>query len=260
MEHPMSNVIACRPGCYGVPLDEAMKLLAELGVEGVEAGAPKDGDYQALAEMAEDAGVKITTIASSGVHLDDPEHVAKLEQVIDGAAQIGTKIIFLSSKVKDGSAEDGYPVLKDLGDKAAAKGVVLSLETHPPYGMNGDEARKTLEAIGSDGVGYNFDTANIYYYNEPGIDTVEELKKALDLVTSVHLKESAKGEPKSMDFPILGTGIVDFPEVFRLLGERGFAGPYTMELEGPLVKGLPTEERHAKVKACVDYLRSISAL
>ncbi|GAG25106.1 unnamed protein product, partial [marine sediment metagenome] len=79
-------------------------------------------------------------------------------------------------------------------------------------------------------------------------------------VASVHLKESAKGEPEDDDFPVLGTGIVDFPEVFRVLGERGFTGPYTLELEGPLVAGLPVEERTGKVKACVDYLKSIGAM
>ncbi len=256
----MPNVIACRPGCYKLPLEESMKLLGGLGIEGVEPNSPQDDDYEALARMAENAGVRITTLACSGIHLDNPEHVARLERVIDGAAQIGTGVIFLSSKVKEGTPEDGIPVLKALGDKAADVEVVLSLETHPPYGKSGDEARKTIEAVASDGVGYNFDTANIYYYNEPGIDTVKELKKALDLVTSVHLKESAKGEPKSMDFPVLGTGIVDFPQVFDLLGERDFVGPYTLELEGPLVDGFSTEERTEKVKACVDYLKSIGAM
>ena len=106
---------------------------------------------------------------------------------------------------------------------------------------------------------YGF-VANIYFYNPEGIDTVEELKKVLPYVTSVHLKESAKGEPRSFDFPVLGTGIVDFPEVFRLLGEHGFAGPYTLELEGPLVNGLPVPERIQKVEACLEYLKEIGAL
>ena len=81
----------------------------------------------------------------------------------------------------------------------------------------------------------------------------------LPYVVSVHLKESARGEPLSFDFPALGEGIVDFPEVFRLLGERGFRGPYTMELEGPLVDGLPTDERSARIKVCLDYLARIGA-
>ena len=111
--------------------------------------------------------------------------------------------------------------------------------------------------MSSPGLGYNFDTANIYYYNPKGIDTIEELSKVLDSVTSVHIKDSAKGEPESFDFPVLGQGIVDFPEVFRILGERNFTGPYTLELEGPAISGLPVEERTGKVRACLDYLRCI---
>ncbi len=116
-----------------------------------------------------------------------------------------------------------------------------------------------MKAVNSRGIGYNYDTANVYYYNPKGINGVEELKKALPYVTSVHLKESAKGEPESFDFPALGEGIVDFPEIFRLLGARGFRGPYTMELEGPLVSGLPLAEQVEKVKSCLDYLKRIGA-
>jgi len=106
-------------------------------------------------------------------------------------------------------------------------------------------------------LGYNFDTANIYYYNE-GTDSVTELAKALEHVASVHLKDT-DGLPKSLNFPVLGQGVVDFPEVFRLLGERGFTGPYTLELEGDLMTGKDLAARHQIVVACMDYLRSIGA-
>jgi sugar phosphate isomerase/epimerase len=114
-----------------------------------------------------------------------------------------------------------------------------------------------MELVGSPGVGYNYDTANVFYYNPKGVDGLAELRKAAKYVTSVHLKESAKGEPETFDFPVLGTGIVKFSDVFRILEENGFHGPCTLELEGPLVDGLPVPERSKKVKACLDYLRSI---
>ncbi len=254
------NVIACRPGCYDLPLEESLKLLKQVGMDGVEVGLPVDDDYAALADMARDIGIEITTLAHSGMKLDDPEHVEKLERGIEGAKQIGTGIIFLSSSMREESYENGIPILRDLAQKAHAAGVILSIETHTPFGHNGDTARRTIEAVGSPGIGHNFDTANIYYYNPKGISTTEELKKVLPYVSSVHLKESARGEPEEMDFPVLGTGIVDFPEVFRILEERGFTGPCTLELEGPLVDGLPVEERTEKVCACLEYLRSIGAM
>ncbi len=255
----MKNVIACRPGCCSAPLPVAIKALSEIGVRNFEVGPPQDGDYDKLLKMALDLKVNITSLAT-GVNLDDPADVKRIEGVIKGSAQIGTKVIFISISPGKGSAEQGMGPLKDLAGKAAAAGVVLSMETHKPYGYNGDSAKKTLDAVNSPGLGFNYDTANIFYYNPKGIDGIAELKKVLPHVISVHLKESAKGEPESFDFPVLGTGIVRFPEVFSLLRSRGFIGPYTMELEGGLVDGLPVPEQVGKVKDCMDYLKRIGVV
>lgn len=254
----MKNIIACRPGCCDAPLPEGMAALKEIGISHFEVNAPGDNDYAALAAVAVRVGVKISSIGTD-VKLDNPADVKRLEGVIKETAGIGTKLIFLSASPGKKTKEECIPVLKKLADKAAAVGVVLSLETHPPYGHNGETTKQTMKAVNSRGIGYNYDTANVYYYNPKGINGVEELKKALPYVTSVHLKESAKGEPESFDFPALGEGIVDFPEIFRLLGARGFRGPYTMELEGPLVSGLPLAEQVEKVKSCLDYLKRIGA-
>ena len=54
---------------------------------------------------------------------------------------------------------------------------------------------------------------------------------------------------------LLGEGIVDFPAVFRLLNERGFQGPFTMELEGIGGENLSEEQQQQRVAASVGYLR-----
>ena len=148
-------------------------------------------------------------------------------------------------------------MLKEPAEAARKAGVVLSLETHVPFAQNGDVARRTVSAVGSPGLGWNYDTANVYYYNPRGVNGVAELIKALPCVTSVHLKESLRGEPESWDFPVFGEGIVDFRAVFDLLDARGYSGPYTMELEGALVDGLPAEARLDKVRACLAHLQRI---
>ncbi len=255
----MKNIIACRPGCFGVDLPEGLELLKRSGLTNAEINFPEDDDFAGLAKTAANAGVTVTSL-SGGVKLDNAESVDKLGRVIKGAAEIGTKIIFLSTGVEKVDPEEGLDTLRQLANDAHAAGVVLSIETHEPYAYNGDLARKTIETVNSPGIGHNFDTANIYYYNPKGIDAVEELKKILPYVTSVHLKESGKGEPRAFDFPALGTGIVNFPEVFRILAERDFYGPYTMELEGPLVDGLPADQRVEKVRECVNYLKSIDVM
>ncbi|MDA0322546.1 MAG: sugar phosphate isomerase/epimerase [Verrucomicrobia bacterium] len=253
------NVIACRPGCIDLPLADALKALKGIGVGSAELDAPHDDDYASLLEVAQSTHINISTlsVAASAV---DTEGVNAIRSAIRGASQIGTPIIFLAARAPEGGYDAGIKSLQDLGARATDAGVVLSLETHEPFAHNGDIARRTIEAVNSPGVRWNYDSANIYYYNEPGIDTVAELRKTLPLVASVHLKDSAKGEPRSFDFPVFGEGVVDFPEVFRVLAEHGFHGPHTMELEGPLVDGLSPDEQIAKVKACVDYLASIDAI
>ena len=73
---------------------------------------------------------------------------------------------------------------------------------------------------------------------------------------SVHLKDST-GEYHKDIFPTLGTGVVDFPGVFQLLGERSFNGPYTLELEGPEKRTREEQFRH--VAESIEHLRSIGA-
>jgi inosose dehydratase len=144
-----------------------------------------------------------------------------------------------------------------LGDLAGENGVVLSTETHEPFGHNGDIACRTMRELDHPNLRMNFDTANVYYYNHD-IDGVTELKKELDYVASVHLKDTPGGY-HDMNFPVFGQGIVDFSGVFKVLNAHGFSGPFTMELEGPLTADKTLEERVASVKACMDYLRSIGA-
>jgi sugar phosphate isomerase/epimerase len=253
-----SNIIACRPGCLDLPLADALHKLKEIGIHHAELNTDADTDFAELQMLAqaEEIGISSLSVVASVV---DAPGVEMIEHAITGAAQLGTEIIFLAASVPEGGYDDGIAALRGLGVKADAAGVVLSLETHVPFGHNGEIARRTVEAVDSPGVRWNYDTANVYYYNEAGIDTVAELKKGLPYIASVHLKESARGEPLSFDFPVLGEGIVDFPAVFRMLGDCGFSGPYALELEGDLVNGLPVDEQVAKVKGCMDYLASIGA-
>lgn len=254
----MTHTIACRPGCFELPLTQALVELKRAGVDNVELDAPADGNYTQLATLAKDSGLAITSL-SIDAQVDNLDQMRALDRAIAGAQAIGVPIIFLAASLKQSSYEDGLALLKAPAERARSAGVILSLETHVPFAHNGATARRTVEAVGSAGLGYNYDSANIYYYNPKGIDTVAELTTALPYVSSVHLKESAHGEPESFDFPVFGEGIVNFPAVFATLDAHGYAGPYTMELEGPLVDGLPVAERSAKVRACLDYLKSIGA-
>ena len=77
----------------------------------------------------------------------------------------------------------------------------------------------------------NFDTGNIGYYNQD-MDPCDELDKVKHLVRNVHVKDN-RGGFEEWYFPAVGDGgKVDFVRVRQILDGVGFAGPYTIEIEG----------------------------
>ncbi|NOY81518.1 MAG: sugar phosphate isomerase/epimerase [Kiritimatiellaeota bacterium] len=253
----MSNIISCRVQVFG-SAEEALRRFPEAGIRFAEVPPPPDGDYAALARKAADAGVTLATLATQ-FHLESDEAAAKLDPVIVGAGEIGVPKIFVSAQAPTETPwEDAVRRMCRTAEFAARHGVVICMETHPRFGTNAEVARKTLEAVDHPSFRYNFDTANIYYYNEDA-DTPTELEKVVDLVGSVHLKDTDGGY-RSGNFPVLGQGVVDFPAVFRILGRAGFTGPYTMEIEGGRVQGLSPDQRLDFLKQCVAYLQGIGVM
>ena len=236
----MKNVLSSRSGSYGV--------LERLDIKGVEIGPPDPADAARLkAELARH-GLRAMTVAGD-IDLVDEKGVDRFDTLIRGAINMDAKLIYASAHAdKDLPRETAYRRLRTAGDNAAAHGIKICLETHPILCHNGDEALRTIEGTAHDNVRVNFDTANIYYYNE-NVDAVEELKKVVTYVGSVHLKDT-DGKMDSGNFPPLGDGVVDFPEIFRLLNEVGFHGPFTFELEATTADELP-----AALEKSVNYLR-----
>ena len=236
----MKNVLSSRTGSYDV--------LQKLGIEGVEIGPPKPEDVASVKAKLAKHNLKAMSVAGN-IDLVKEDGLSEFETMIQGAVDLDTKVIFASAHASDDiPRETTYERLRKAGDRAAAHGITICLETHPILCHNGDVALKTIEGTGHDNVRINFDTANIYYYNE-NIDTVVELKKVLKYVGSVHLKDT-DGALESFNFPPLGDGIVDFPEVFRLLNGVGFHGPFTFELEAT-----SEDEMAAALEKSVNYLR-----
>jgi inosose dehydratase len=168
---------------------------------------------------------------------------------------MGVKYMFLSPKHGDAPKEVAYERLRKAGDIAKSHGVTITLETHRDLGTNADVHIETMKAINHPNVRVNFDTGNISFYNQGG-DAVAELKKVIDYVGTMELKDHNL-EYETWNFPTLGTGKVNFPEILKILGAHHYQGPVTLEFEG--VKGVELTEELTK-KAIADsvaYLRSL---
>ncbi|MGD9495125.1 MAG: sugar phosphate isomerase/epimerase family protein [Armatimonadota bacterium] len=244
---------SCREGVYP-SWQDAVRLLPEAGVRGIEINQRPPQELDPLAAGVRAGGLEVTSL-STHVDLDSDDSVTAYVAQLEAAGRLGIGVVFTSASGRGRESTWYMHRLADLADEADMRGVVMALETHPPFCMNADTMLGTISAIDRPNVGVNFDTANIYYYNR-GLDSADQLAKVAQHVVSLHLKDTDGGY-ESFEFPVLGQGVVDFPRIFAILDEAGFDGPLTLELEGPITSGKSLQERHEAVLACMEYLRSI---
>ena len=253
----MKNLIAAMLGSYGEFAERGWTHLPEIGVRHIQAPVPKPDELDAFKLKLADHGLSAASVGGDcPIEREDIGEAMAWE--LEVCQSFGANILFVSVKAGDMGLDLAYDRLRKAGDAAAKHGVTIVMETHPDLITNGDIARRTMEAVDHPNVRVNFDTANVYYYNHNTTAT-GELAKTIDYVEGVHMKDTDGGF-HSGNFPSLGQGVVDYPEVFRMLNARGFTGPFTIELEG--LEGHTFDEpgRLKYVADSVDHLRAIGAM
>ena len=247
--------LACNIASYGTYRENAFAHLQSLGVRHVEVPVPSREQYESLEAELEKHGLTATSLMAD-CNLASPDVVEQFHRPLHVANHLGAGILFVSVNSTGIGVEGAYDRLRQLGDRAAEHGVKIAVETHPDLADNGRVARQTMEAVNHPAVGINFDTANVLYYADGPSDTITELQQVLPWVVSVHLKDYSGDAPKQWAFPTLGKGHVNFREVFRILEERGFDGPCTLEIEGVEGEELTEEQMHERVAESVRHART----
>lgn len=250
----MKNFLSARIGCYQDHQEAGWAHLPTIGVRHVEISEPKPGELESVKQKLVDSGLSASSI-EAGCDIRREDIAESMIPALEACSALGAKICFVSAHADELPRETAWQRLRAVGDAAAARDITICMETHPDLAFNGTIALETMKAVDHPNVRINFDTANIYYYNHE-CTTISELEIIIDYVGSVHIKDSTGGYRKDA-FPTVGTGIVDFPEVFRIFGEYGFTGPYTLELEGSEKRTLEEQLKH--VADSVEYLRGIGA-
>ena len=103
----------------------------------------------------------------------------------------------------------------------------LVLEIHGDHGT-GAILKDICQLVDSPRVLINYDTANAIFYGD--VDVPRDLAGCLDKVGYVHLKEKAGGR-REWNFPALGKGYVEFPEIFKMMDAADNLSPYSIEIE-----------------------------
>ncbi len=252
----MEHVLSYRVGTLRRP-NLPFARLAALGVGGVELAWDDQTTVEAVRAAVAPAHLRVTSIQAPA-SLQDADFAARLRSYAAAAAALGAGYLFVSVRAGELPLPQAYARLREGGDVVGAHGVYLALETHPDLCQNASSMLATMAGVEHPWIGVNFDTANIYYYNER-IDGTAELRAVARHVRGVHLKDTMGGFHDG-DFPVFGAGIVDFAAVGSALDAAGYRGPYCMELEGRNFDPGRPEELAAKVGRCVAHLRSVGLI
>ena len=272
---PSENIIAASPNClYGYSTWVAYAEFPKLGIRYTELPAfpsglgggivPEVMDEDDITRLKERFAKLDITPISVGAYCDlqYPKQVDALKVRIAFAQKLGVKtVISDATRQLEVDAEQWrriVNILRYLGDYAADHGVRIALETHGGITRNGALCRKLLDAVDHAAIGVNYDTGNIYYYNE-GMDPENDVRHVADRVVQVHLKDTTGGL-REWKFCALGQGRVNFPAVIEVLQAAGFKGPYSMELEGSAGEDLNKAGHVATIKKSLDYLREIGLM
>jgi len=210
----------------------------------------------AMRERFLKAGIAISSV-NGGDRLSDPAGMGRVLERMEIAERLGAQTFVASFGWRDEPAGI-FPLIRELGEEARRRGMVLALETHAPLVKDADAALRTLDTIRCDNVGINWDTANIYYMNE-GIDGAAELRRIANRVVHVHLKDSRKRVGEWF-FPALGEGTIDFAEVVGILDDAGFRGKMSLEIEGIEGETADLATRRRRIEDSLEHLAKIGVV
>ena len=250
----LTNPLAIRIMNYGKFQDDAWTHLPSLGMHYVFLATPAPDQVAALQRRLDESHLHALVLRGD-TDLGRASSVDELAGQLAVCQKMGVKYMFLSPKHTGVSKEVAYERLRRVGDVAKKHGVTVVLETHPDLGNTAAAHLETMRHINHPNVRVNFDTGNITFYNQ-GTDAVTELKKIIDYVATVEVKDHT-GQYKVWNFPVLGKGVVDFPAILKILEEHHFCGPITMEVEG--VQGVEMDETQTKryIAESVKYIQSL---
>jgi L-ribulose-5-phosphate 3-epimerase len=275
----VERILSCFSNSYGASgVWTAVERIREAGIEHLEL-ALRGHDFGGLVipesavvtEKADDAtaqrfcehialhGVKVSGCNVGGADIRTPAGVELTQRRIRFAGKwFGVPVVVSGAGQPADEAERRVVIdhLRRIGDTAGEMGITVALETHKGPTQNAAVMLALMDELDHPHIRLNFDTGNIAYYNR-GVDPADELEKVKHLVRNVHLKDN-RGGFEDWYFPAVGDGgSVDFTRVRNILDGVGFAGPYTIEIEG--IGGEPEpglEGRQDRIARSVAHLRA----
>jgi sugar phosphate isomerase/epimerase len=261
----MTNPLAGHTNSYHTySHDEALHGIAAAGYRYVELSAvPGWTEHVDLDTSPGDVRRKLEGYGLEAVSLSGHSDLTTRDGLAHGikavrwAADYGLPIVNTAVGGHQSADENESAFLGNVGelaDAAEAAGVVVALEIHGDIMASSDVTIPLMEKIGRESVKVNYDTANVEFYS--GALAVDDLPKITPYLAHVHLKDTTGGRG-NWNFPAIGDGRVDFGRVLSILGEAGYDGPYSVELEFQGEPWPPLEEVDAAMKRSHEHLAGL---
>jgi len=227
-------------------LEEALAGVAAAGITSVELSSvpgwtehvrrwatPEEIGF--VKDKLEQYGLTAVSLAGHS-DLTSDAGVVEFRRALELARLLGVSMVTTSTGGHDASSAGDLAQQRDqflrrigpLCDEAAALGITICFETHGGLLATGAISVQLLDAIGKENVGINYDPGNVIYYG--GVRPEEDILLCADRVVHMHVKDQIGGKG-NWNFPIVGTGEIDFAAIFAELDRVGFNGPASIEVE-----------------------------
>ena len=253
----MKNIFACVGG-YGGYEHIMYEHLSSIGVNHLQIPAPSPSEVEGV--KGELDGHGFAAVALTAKYQDEDTTAtdaatADWMDAFDAASHMDVSIVHSSVKAHPGAESNVYDWLSKMGDAAAARDIMLVLETHPTLLHNGEVCLELIRAVDHPSVRINFDTGNISFYTDGG-DAVAELEKIAPYVACTHLKDH-DGVFDAWHFRTLSEGAVDFAAVLRILKSVDYTGPYILQPEGVRGEDLTEAQTKERIERSFEHLRNL---
>lgn len=274
---------------------EAIELFHKIGTDGAEivvqdgyrSGLPTQCSQELLEQVkccAQENHIQIIALTPYNSYfnsLDEAvrrKEIAAIEDVIGYCEYLGAKYI----RIYGGNLTAGdtdhleerwaklVESLRELGDKAAAKGVTLVVENHfNTMAVSAKQGAKLIQDVDHPAVRILYDQANLTFTENE--DYEEAIRTQQQYVAYMHVKDLVfkegvaftssdvahpKEEERNVYTRIVGEGVLKWPEILRMVKACGYDGWLSLEYER---RWHPDDIPDASIgmKKSLEYLRKI---
>ncbi|MCE2616315.1 sugar phosphate isomerase/epimerase family protein [Phocaeicola oris] len=233
---------------------EALDKTQELGIKYIEAfpGHKLGGKYgtavfgydmdeQTRKEIIDSAAVRGIKIVGTGVFTTDKTE--DWEKEFQFAQSMGMEYITCEPNLSD------WDMVERLSKEFSIK---VSVHNHPKPSLYWNP-KNLLDAISSRDRNIG-SCADVGHWNRCGLNQLECLRKLEGRIISLHFKdiEAPKANGEWQHDVIWGTGILNVPEMLKILKAQNFSGYFAIEYE------YNWDNSDPDIRKCIDYFNHIT--